>query len=516
MLRRMRTTAAVTAIALCGFGATTFADDAGKPDAAKSEPKSTAVRPDPKRDETYELYKSFADTLDQIERNYVKEVDRRELMEAAIRGMMTKLDPYSNYISPEELGSFKTSVEGQFGGLGIQVAADDAGLRILSPLVGTPAYRAGIQAGDRITHIEGKSTRGLTIDEAIRKLKGEAGTAVNLTVYHPGTKESETIALKREIIHVDTVLGDTHKPDDAWDFMYDQDKKIGYIRLTAFSRETTKELQKALEELRDRKVKGLVLDLRNNPGGLLSAAVEISDLFVTDGKIVSTKGRNTPERVWEAKKDGPFEDVPMVVLVNKYSASASEILSACLQDHKRAIVVGERTWGKGSVQNVIDLEDGKSGAQADHRRIPAAQRSQHPSLSGLERDRRVGRFAQRRLRGEVVRRRSREGLGDAPQTRPPGPEDEPRAGGRRAGQGPAVGEGDRLPERGAGQSGGRGLGAEGWSGHGASETRGRARDARKFRRVTKFSAQKTPLGSQATRGASICTTPSEGADATLC
>lgn len=329
-------------------------DDAATKPAEVKQPRKRSA------EETYELYKAFADTLDQIERNYVKEVDRRELMEAAIRGMVGKLDPYSNFIPSDDFGSFKSSVESQFGGLGIQVTVDDGQLRVLSPIVGTPAYRAGIQSGDRITEIEGESTRGLRIDEAVRKLKGEAGTSVTITVYHPGTKESEKVTLKREVVHVSTILGDTHKPDDAWEYMLDNDSKLGYIRMTSFSRETTEELKKALEELKSRKMRGLILDLRNNPGGLLTAAVDISDLFVADGKIVSTKGRNTPERVWEAKKDGKYEDFPMAVLVNHYSASASEILAACLQDNKRAVVIGERTWGKGSVQNVIELEDGKS------------------------------------------------------------------------------------------------------------------------------------------------------------
>jgi len=312
------------------------------------------------RDETYELYKAFADSLDQIERNYVKEVDRRALMEAAIRGMVGKLDPYSNYIGPDEFGSFKTNVESQFGGIGIQVSVDDGVLRVLSPLVGSPAYRAGIQSGDRITHIEGNAVKGITIDEAVKRLKGEAGTGVTITVQHAGKSDPEQITLKREIIHVATILGDVHKPNDDWEFMLDADKKIGFIRISAFSRETTAELSKALGELKERQFRGLIIDLRNNPGGLLTAAIEISDLFVADGRIVSTQGRNTPERVWDAKKEGTFAGFPIAILVNRYSASASEILAACLQDHKLAVVIGERTWGKGSVQNVIELEDGKS------------------------------------------------------------------------------------------------------------------------------------------------------------
>ena len=308
----------------------------------------------------YELYKVFADTLDHVERNYVKPISRRELMEAAIRGVLDKLDPYSSYISPEELGQFKTSVESQFGGIGITISMEGGQLRILSPLVGSPAYRAGLQPGDRITRIEGESTEGITIDQAVSKLKGEAGTEVTITVSGRGAPSDRTLTLTREVVHVETVLGDHRGDDDLWEFMLDSTKKIGYIRLTGFSRDTARDLKKALDGLVSRGMRGLILDLRFNPGGLLTSAVEIADLFVTEGRIVSTEGRNSPERVWSARRRGTYEDFPMVVLVNHYSASASEIVSACLQDHERAVIVGERTWGKGSVQNVIDLEDGRS------------------------------------------------------------------------------------------------------------------------------------------------------------
>ncbi len=311
-------------------------------------------------DEYYELYRSLADTLDQVERNYVKPIDRRELMESAIKGVLGKLDPYSSYIGREEMTGFRNSVESQFGGIGIQITVEDGQIKVTSPLVGTPAYRAGIQSGDKIVKIEGEPAGKLTLDEAVRKLKGEVGSAVNLTVQHALSGKTDTYTIKRELIHIDTVLGDARKADDAWDYMLDADKRIGYIRLTAFSRDTAADLKKALEDLKARKLRGLILDLRFNPGGLLTSAIEICDLFIADGRIVSTKGRNTPERTWDAVKPGTFEDFPMVVLVNRYSASASEIVAACLQDHDRAIVIGERSWGKGSVQNVIELESGKS------------------------------------------------------------------------------------------------------------------------------------------------------------
>lgn len=311
--------------------------------------------------EEYELQKLFADTLDQVERNYVKDISRRELMEAAIHGVLSKLDQYSNYISPEDLGQFKTSVENQFGGIGIQVDLRGGHIVVISPIVGSPAYRAGMQAGDQIVAIESKSTDDLrTIQDVVDKLKGEPGTKVTITTRRPSTGKRRTFSLERELVHLETVMGDQRKPDDSWDFMLDHDRKIGYIRITSFSRDTEQDLTKALDELKRENVKGLILDLRFNPGGLLTSAIAVADLFVTKGKIVSTEGRNTKSRSWDAQEAGTYEGFPMVVLVNRYSASASEIVSACLQDHHRAIVIGERTWGKGSVQNVIELEGGKS------------------------------------------------------------------------------------------------------------------------------------------------------------
>jgi carboxyl-terminal processing protease len=335
---------------------------------AVSATATPAEKPSPKKGEKedyYELYKLLADTVDQVDRNYVKEVHRRELIEAAIRGVLGKLDPYSAYISPEELERFRTSVESEFGGLGIQLSADEGDLRVISPMYGTPAYRAGIIAGDRIIEIDGKSADNLTLDEAIARMKGPENSKITLTVIHPGRSKPEKITLTRERIHVETVLGDQRKPDDTWDFILDPQAKIGYVRLSAFSRETAKELQRALQELKSKGLRGLIVDLRFNPGGLLSSAIEVSGLFVSHGRIVSTKGRNTPERTWDATKDGSFhqgtfEGFPMVILVNRYTASASEIVSACLQDHKRAVVMGERTWGKGSVQNIIEMENGRS------------------------------------------------------------------------------------------------------------------------------------------------------------
>lgn len=329
-----------------------------KPDRAKSQPT-----PAPAQDELddYELQRLLVDTIDQVQRNYVREVPRRKLIQAAIKGILAELDPYSTYIPPDEMDRFRDSLESEFGGIGIQITHEGGRLKVLSPMVGTPAYRAGLMAGDTIVEIDGKSTSELSLEEAVRRVKGKPGTQVTLTIVHPGRPERKKLSITREIIHVDTVLGDRRKPDNGWDFMLDSEKKIGYVRVTAFSRETASELRRALQSLKEQNMRGLILDLRFNPGGLLTSAVEVCNLFISSGRIVSTAGRNSPERVWEAQNKGAFEGFPMAILVNRFSASASEIVAACLQDHKRAVIVGERTWGKGSVQNVIPLEDHAHG-----------------------------------------------------------------------------------------------------------------------------------------------------------
>jgi carboxyl-terminal processing protease len=334
------------------------ADD--KPAAADLQAGKTAQPESAEDAEYYELFKTLADTMDQVERNYVKNISRRELMEAAIRGVLTKLDPYSNYIGPDDMSRFKVAVENQFPGIGIQVDVRRGFLTVVSPILGSPAYHAGLRAGDVITEIEGKSTEGINIDEAVSRLKGEPGTTVNIAVLHPGGTEPEKIAVTREMIQMETVRGDRHDDSDQWDFMLDPARKLGYVRVVSFGRDTPRELKKALDRLKKQELRGLILDLRFNPGGLLTAAIEVADMFLTEGEIVSTSGRNSPKRSWSAHRLDTYEGFPMAVLVNRHSASASEIVSASLQDHRRAIVVGERTWGKGSVQNVIEMDGGKS------------------------------------------------------------------------------------------------------------------------------------------------------------
>ncbi len=332
------------------------------PPVPADEAEQENMPPQAQRDASdyYELYRTLADTLDQVERNYVQPLDRRELMEAAIQGIVRKLDQHSGYIPPEELDSFRDTVANQFAGIGIRVALEQGRIQVLSPLVGSPAYRAGLQSGDRIASIDDQSTDQMSLDDAVALLKGPAGSQVKLGIVRPDSEASQDITLTRELIHVKTVLGFRRDANDRWDYWYDREQGLGLVRITAFSRETPGDLRKVLEQLDREGLQGLVIDVRNNPGGLLSAAIEICDLFVATGKIVSTAGRNTKPRTWNASQAGTYEKFPIVLLVNRFSASASEVLAGCLQDHDRAIVVGERTWGKGSVQNVIQLHGGQS------------------------------------------------------------------------------------------------------------------------------------------------------------
>jgi carboxyl-terminal processing protease len=318
--------------------------------------RTDAAKPN---DEMLELYGQFVDAVEKVEANYVRPIDRKDLLEAALNGMLQNLDPHSNFINTSGWKSFRRQIEGSFGGVGIQVGTDNVGrLKVIAPLVGSPAYEAGIMPDDVIVEIDGQSTEGMTLDRSTELMQGQPGTSVKVKVRHKDGETNE-LTVNRAIIELPTVLGDHRNADDSWDFMLDKEAKIGYVRVTSFAQKTAQELRAAIESLKKQDMKGLVLDLRNNPGGLLPAAVEISNMFVPEGKIVSTRGRNTVERVFEAEKSKVLTDVPMVVLVNGSSASASEIVSAALQDHNRAAIVGTRSFGKGSVQNIIEMEDGQ-------------------------------------------------------------------------------------------------------------------------------------------------------------
>ncbi|MFO0930121.1 MAG: S41 family peptidase [Gemmataceae bacterium] len=324
-------------------------------------------------DKDYELVRLLVDILHEVRQKYVVDItpDReRKLVEDMINGGLERLDPHSQYINPREYKQFDKQSEGKFGGVGIQVGYDrqkGGQLSVISPMVGTPAYEAGVVAGDVILKIDGKATEQMRMSEAVDMIQGEPGSKVVLTVLREGQKEPLDIPITRAIIKVPSVLGDVRRSGDpkSWDYVVDKKVRIGYIRLVTFGKNSAAELRTVVEALEKDGIRGLVLDLRNNPGGLLRAAVEISDLFLTDGVIVSTKGRNHKDEVYHARAEGtllngPGGPVPMAVLVNKYSASASEILAAALQDHGRAVVVGERSYGKGSVQNIILVENDAS------------------------------------------------------------------------------------------------------------------------------------------------------------
>lgn len=302
-----------------------------------------------------------------IEKNYVEPVDSRRLFEAAMNGIIGSLDdPYSEYIPPDRKQRFDESLEGEFGGVGIVVDPNTKlnCLTVLSPIVGTPAYRAGLRAGDSILEIDGKTTAGMAINDAVRLMRGRIGSQVVLTIKHPGETDSQQVPLTRAVIRIDSVLGDGRRPDGSWDFFLEENPRLQYLRINTFGEHTAEELRTALEStaVQGRRAEGVILDLRNNAGGLLKSAIEVCDMFLDEGVIVSTRGRDGADKEEFRARKGMVigADVPIAVLVNGYSASASEILAACLQDHRRAVVVGERTWGKGTVQNVIPFEGGRS------------------------------------------------------------------------------------------------------------------------------------------------------------
>ncbi|MFH5804129.1 S41 family peptidase [Alienimonas sp. DA493] len=358
----------VGADALPGVGVTMAQEDAGASadDAAGDE---EAVDPREDRDELLRLMREFADSFEQIERNYVSEVSREELLEAAIDGMVAKLDPYSTYLDDEEVGRFTREVEGQFIGIGVQILPDtETGrLTITAPLPGTPAAEAGVRAGDMIVQVDGEAVDGLDPSAVTARIKGPEGEPVTLGLMRPGQDELEQITVVRADVRVPTVLGETRRADGTWDYLLPpsspdkaDEPKIGLLRVTRFGAGTDRELTQALDQLKEAGAEGVILDLRGNPGGLLDQAVAVTDLFLKEGRIVSTAGRNVASQTFDALPGGPAEGLEVVVLVDRFSASASEIVAAALQDAGRAVVIGERTWGKGSVQTVINLGGGRT------------------------------------------------------------------------------------------------------------------------------------------------------------
>lgn len=296
--------------------------------------------------DTYRQLNLFGDIFDRVRSDYVERPDERQLIEAAINGMLSSLDPHSGYLTPEENREMTVQTRGEFGGLGIQVTMEDGVVKVVSPIDDTPASRAGIKPNDLIIGIDGESVQGLTLGQAVEKMRGAPNTTIVLTITREGSTEPLEIKLTREIIQIRSVR---HEIEDD----------VGYIRISTFSEQTSDNLEQAIREINAQagdRMKGYIIDLRNNPGGLLEQAVQVSSAFLERGEIVSTRGRNADEIERRNARGGDLlEGKPVVVLINGGSASASEIVAGALQDHERATVIGTRSFGKGSVQTVIQL-----------------------------------------------------------------------------------------------------------------------------------------------------------------
>lgn len=305
-------------------------------------------------EDKYPLYKNlelFADVLTIVQKSYVKELSTKDLIHGAIRGVINTLDPHSQFLEPEEYKEMKIETEGEFGGLGIEITIKDSYLTIVTPLEDTPAYKAGLKPGDKIIKIDGNSTENITINDAVKKLRGEPGTKVNLTILRPDKKEFMDFSVERSIIKIESVKDAQIISDD-----------IGYIRITQFQENTSGDMKKTLEKLLPNCKQGIILDFRNNPGGLLEEAVNVAGFFIEAPKtIVSTKGRLPDQnQEFKSKNKDAIKNIPIAVLINKGSASGSEIVSGAIKDWHRGILIGTNTFGKGSVQSVLPLRDGSA------------------------------------------------------------------------------------------------------------------------------------------------------------
>jgi len=309
-------------------------------------PKVSAVPP-----QSYEDLRIFTDALSIIQRNYAEEVESKDLVYSAVKGVLQGLDPHSTFMTPDDYKEMQVGTRGRFGGIGIEIGIRDRILTVISPIEDTPADRAGIKAGDKIVKIEKKYTKDMTLLDAVKLMRGKKGTDVTISIMREGFEKPKPFTLTRAIIKIKSV---------KYRLL---EEGFGYLRIAQFQEKTASDVEAALKELgsKDGKLKGLVLDLRNDPGGLLSQAVEVSDKFISSGLIVYTKGRVPGQDMkFEAKAESTHPDYPIIVLVNGGSASASEIVAGALQDHKRAIILGTQTFGKGSVQTIIPLSDGSA------------------------------------------------------------------------------------------------------------------------------------------------------------
>ncbi len=308
--------------------------------------------------------RTVATAMDIIETYYYEPVEKRPLFENAMQGMVSRLDPYSAYVNPPSLERLNRGIEQNFVGIGILVAGPPQRpeITVISPVLGSPAHKAGIHAGDVIVEVEGQSTESLTLDQAIGLIKGPRGTPVRIKVRRPPNDEILEFTIVRDRVKTRSVLGDTRRPDGTWNYFLREHPDIGYVRIVSFGELTPEELREVLA-FSDHPVRGLIIDLRGNPGGLLQTAVSVADMFLDGGVIVTTRGRNgrRGDEFFATPGTVVPRDLPLVVLVDKLSASASEIVAACLQDHRRAVIVGERTWGKGTVQRIFRLEGRRSG-----------------------------------------------------------------------------------------------------------------------------------------------------------
>ncbi|MFQ5894392.1 MAG: S41 family peptidase [Nitrospinota bacterium] len=302
----------------------------------------------PARDEGYERLKTFAEVLSLVQENYVEAVDQQKLIRGAIKGMLGTLDPHTSYLPPEVYREMQVQTEGKFGGLGIEITIRDDLITVVAPIEGTPADRAGIKAGDKIIKVDGASTKKMNLQEAVRRMRGPRGSKVTITILRKGVPKPFDVVIVRDIIRVRSVRSRM------------LESQVGYVRIRNFHKSTGRELEESLRRLSQKPLRGLVLDLRNNPGGLLQQAIEVADKFLPGGQlVVYTKGRlpNQNHR-FVSRGRGSFLGFPMVVLVNAGSASASEIVAGALQDLARALILGEPTFGKGSVQTIVPLSDG--------------------------------------------------------------------------------------------------------------------------------------------------------------